>query len=273
MNGSQIAAIVLNDLRILSRVRWVRAALLAGMVIAGLIAANAGGETGIDRLDALRSGAASLLLLGGLAVAVCLGGGAFAHDASRGYLGLLVGSGATPSTVGAGRVGARVIMLAVILAAWTAALQAGSAAIGEGADGPLLVHAASVLGNLVLVLCASTAMASVIGPIAAGVFGVMVYVSAQATVNLKAALDSGAVNRDSSIFVEPFYAVFPRALVSPMINEMQLRDVAGPADPRVDVSGLEVVVPTSTWASVVWTVLWAGIFFALAAYGVRRRQL
>lgn len=273
MTAAHLAAVAGNDLRILARVRWVRAALLAGVVIAALIAANASGESGIDRLDALRSGGASLLLLGGLAVAVSLGGGAFAHDAARGYLGLLVGSGATPSAVGAGRVAARLIALAVILGAWTAALVAGGAAIGEGGGGPLVVHALTVLGNLSLVLCASAAMASVIGPIAAGVFGLMVYVSAQATVNLKAALDAGAVNRDSNVIIDPFYALFPRALVSPMIHDMQVRDVAGPAAPRVDVNGLEVVVPASSWASVVWLLFWAGIFLALAAYGVRRRQL
>lgn len=273
MTAAHVLAVMRNDLRVLARVRWIRAALLGGVAVAALIALNASGESGIDRVDALRSGAASLLLLGGLAVAVCLGGGAFAHDASRGYLGLLVGSGATPSAVGAGRVAARLVVLAVVIAAWTAAVIAGGAVIGEGGDGPLAVHGLTVLGNLALVLCASAAMASVIGPIAAGVFGLMVYVSAQAAVNLKAALDSGAVNRDSQVIVEPFYAVFPRALVSPMINGMQERGVAGPAAPEVDVNGLEVVVPASTWASVVWTVMWTGIFLALAAYGVRRRQL
>ncbi|MFN8122669.1 MAG: hypothetical protein U0237_09590 [Thermoleophilia bacterium] len=272
MTAAHVAAVVRNDLRILARVRWVRFALLAGVVIAAIVAANASGEDGIDRLDTLRSGAASLLL-GGLAVAVCLGGGAFAHDAARGYLGLLVGSGATPSAVGVGRIAARLVTLLVILGAWTAALVAGSAAIGEGGDGPLVVHALSVFGNLSIVLCASAAMASVIGPIAAGVFGLMVYVSAQASVNLKAALESGAVSRDSHIVIDPFYALFPRALVSPMIHEMQQRGVAGPSAPKVDVNGLEVVVPTSGWLSIVWTVFWAGIFLALAAYGVRRRQL
>ncbi|MCC6831374.1 MAG: hypothetical protein IT200_08505 [Thermoleophilia bacterium] len=273
MTAAHLAAVVRNDLRILARVRWVRAVLLAGVAIAAIVAARASSEDGIDRLDALRSGGASLLLLGGLAVAVCLGAGAFARDASRGYLGLLVGSGATPSAVGSARVAARLIALAAIIAAWTAALLAGSAAIGEGGDGPLVVHALAVLGNLALVLCASAAMASVIGPVAAGVFGLMVYVSAQASVNLKAALDAGAVNRDSHVIIDPVYALFPRALVSPMIHGMQQRGVAGPSAPEVDVNGLEVVVPTSGWPSVVWTVFWTGIFLALAAYGVRRRQM
>jgi Cu-processing system permease protein len=273
VTGRHIRAVAWNDLRILARVRWVRGVMLAGIALAALIAANASGKSGLDQADALRSGAASLLLLGGLVVAVCLGAGAFANDASRGYLGLLVGTGAGPSAVGVGRALARLAALALVIAAWGAALQAGSALIGDGADGPLAVHTLSVFGNLVLVLCASAAMASVIGPVAAGVFGVGVYISAQAAVNLKAALDVGALSGDSGAIVTPIYALFPRALVSPMINEMQARGVAGPAAPALNVSGVEVVVPSSPWLSVIWTLMWAGIFAALAAYGVRRRQL
>ncbi len=273
MTGRHISTIAWNDLRILTRVRWVRGVLVAGVALAAVIAANASGASGIEQTDALRSGAASLLLLGGLVVAVCLGAGAFANDASRGYLGLLVGTGATPSAIGIGRAVARIVALALVMAAWGGALQAGSALIGDGADGPLMLHTVSVFGNLVLVLCASAAMASVIGTVAAGVFGVGVYISAQAAVNLKAALDVGALSQDSETIVLPFYAVFPRALVSPMINDMQGRGVAGPAAPAVDVNGLDVIVPASTGLSVVWTLTWAGIFAALAAYGVRRRQL
>lgn len=273
MNPRHLRAVWLADLRVLTRTRWVRAATGLGVIVAALVTAVAATHTGPIRQDSMRSGAASLLLLGGIALAVCLGGGAFAKDAARGHLGLLVGNGMSPSTVGLGRVLSRWTALLGVVAVWAAALLAGAATLGEGFDRPLLIHAITVMVNLMLVLGASAALASVIGPIAAGAFGVMVYISAQAAVNLKAALDQHTISHGSRVFIVPLYAVFPRALVSPMISDMQLRGVAGPAAPSVDVNGAFVVVPTSQWPTVVWTLLWVALFGAIAAYGVRRRQL
>jgi hypothetical protein len=261
------------DGRAFARARWLHLVLAAGVALAAVIALVAAGDTGLERQDTLRSGAASLLLLGGIAVALYLGGTAFARDARSGYLGLMVGSGATPSQVGAGRLLVRAATLVVVLVVWGLALQGGSLALGEGLDAPLALHTLGNLVNTGLILCATAAMASVIGPVAAGAFGAIVFVSAQAAVNLKAALDQGAVDQDSSSVVEPVYAVFPRAIVSPMIRDLQERDAGGPAAPRLDVNGVDVLVPSSPPLNWVWTLLWVSALAAVAVVGVRRRQL
>ncbi len=268
-----VLTVLAADGRAMARRRWLLGIAGAGVVIAALIAVAAAGEDGLDRVDSLRSGAASLLLLGGLVAALLLGGTAFAGDAHSGYLGLMVGAGATASQVGAGRLLVRLLALVGVVAVWSVALQAGSVAIGEGLDGPLAVHSLASLVNLGLVLCATSAMASVIGPVAAGAFGMMVFISAQAAVNLKAALDQGGIDQDSSSVVEPIYYVFPRAIVSPMIREMQLRDVGGPAAPQIEVGDITVIVPSSPPVDWAWTIAWAAVLAGLAIVGVRRRQL
>ena len=270
---SAVWAVAGLDGRAVTRARWLQGLALAGVVLAGLIALAVAGDDGQDRQDALRTGAASLLLLGGLVVALALGATAFAGDARSGYLGLMVGSGGTPSQVGGGRLIVRVACLVTIVALWGIALQGASLAVGEGLDGPLAVHTAAALVNLALVMCATAAMASVIGPFAAGVFGIMVYISAQAAVNLKAALDQGAINRDSSVVIEPLYIAFPRAIVSPMLEDLQRREAGGPAAPQLEVNGLDVIVPSSPAPNWLWTLVWTAVLASLAVYGVRRRQL
>jgi hypothetical protein len=273
MSGAAIAVMLRIDLRVLARRLWVQMTTLAGLVIIAIVAIFAAGDSGQAQIDALRSDSASLLLIGGLVVAVGLGGGAFSRDASSGYLGLLVGSGATPSRVGAIRITARILALAAIFAIWGVSMQLASLAIGRGFDGALAVHTLAALENAGLVLCASAALASVIGPIAAGVFGIMVFITAQAVVNLKADLDQGAIERSSRSFIDPVYSVLPRAIVSPMIAELQHRSDAGPAAPTININGLTVYVPASHLSDVLWTLLWTLIFAGLATYGVRRRQL
>jgi hypothetical protein len=273
MSGAAAVTMYGLDLKILARRLWVQLVVVAGIgwiAIATLVAA---GESGRARIDTLETNSASLLLIGGLIVAVGLGGGAFSRDASSGFLGLLVGSGATPSRVGLVRLLARITAMVGVIAIWTVAMQAGSVALGHGVDGPLVVHAGAWVINCALVLCASAALASVIGPVAAGVFGLMVFVCAQAVVNLKADLDQGAISRSSRSFINSLYSIFTRALVSPMLESLQRRGVAGPAAPDININGLTVIVPTAHTADVLWTVLWILIFAALATYGVRRRQL
>lgn len=270
---SAVAAVLGADGRATLRARWVQALPLAGLVVAILVALNASGDAGRAREDALRAGGATLLLLGGLVVALILGGTAFARDARSGYLGLMVGAGATPSQVGAGRLAVRAIALVAVVALWGVALQVCSLALGMGLDGPLAVHTVLMLVNLALVMCATAAMASVIGPFAAAVFGLMVFVSAQAAVNLKAALNAGAIASDSGSLINPFYAVFPRALVSPMLEDLQRRHAGGPAAPKLEVNGFDVWVPASSGSTIVWTLLWVGIMAALTVVGVRRRQM
>ena len=261
------------DLRVLARRLWIQLTTLIGLVIIAIVALIADGDSGQAQIDALQSNCASLLLIGGLTVALGLGGGAFSRDASSGYLGLLVGSGATPSRVGAARITARLGALVALFAIWGVGMQLASLGIGRGLDGPLAVHTLAALENAGLVLCASAALASVIGPIAAGVFGVMVFISAQAVVNLKADLDQGAIQRASRSLIDPVYSVLPRAIVSPMIASLQHRSDAGPAAPTIDINGLTVFVPASRPLDVMWTLMWILIFAGLATYGVRRRQL
>jgi hypothetical protein len=261
------------DLRILARRLWVQLAVVVGIAWVLVAALVAAGRSGPTRIDTLETQSASLLLIGGLIVAVGLGGGAFSRDASSGYLGLLVGSGATPSQVGGLRIATRLAALIGVLAVWGIAMQAASAALGHGFDGPLAVHTGAWMLNCALVLCASAALASVIGPVAAGVFGLMVFVAAQAVVNLKADLDQGAISRSSQTFVDSIHSVLPRAIVSPMIEGLQRHGQAGPAAPDININGLTVVVPASRPLDIFWTVLWTAIFAGLATYGVRRRQL
>lgn len=270
---TETLAVLRADGRAFWRTRWVQLLPLAGIVISLLVALNASGDTGRDRQDALQAGGASLLLLGGLTVALLLGGTAFARDARAGYLGLMVAAGATPSQVGLGRLLVRALTLVATVALWGAALQAASLALGFGPDGDLAVHTLLMLINLALVMCATAAMASVIGPFAAAVFGLMVFVSAQAAVNLKAALEQNAIDQDSSSVIDPLYFAFPRALVSPMLEDLQRRDAGGPAAPQLEVNGLDVIVPASTGVTIAWTLLWTFVLASLVVVGVRRRQL
>ena len=273
MNGSAAVLMIGIDLRILARRRWILGVTLAGLAYLTIVGIVAAGQSGVTRADTLQSNSASLLLIGGLITAVGLGGGAFSRDASSGYLGLLVGSGATPSRVGGARIVTRLAALVGIIGVWAVGMQLASLALGRGLDGPLAVHALAWVVNCALVLCASAALASVIGPVAAGVFGLMVFICAQAVVNLKADLDQGAIARGSQSFVDSVYSVLPRAIVSPMLADLQRRGQAGPAAPDININGLAVVVPASRLVDVLWTLLWILIFAGLAAYGVRRRQL
>jgi hypothetical protein len=271
--GRWAGVMVAIDLRILARRLWIQVAVVAGIAWVAIAALVAAGHSGPTRIDTLESNSASLLLIGGLIVAVGLGGGAFSRDASSGYLGLLVGSGATPSQVGGLRIATRLVALVIVLGIWGVAMQLASAALGHGMHGPLMVHTGAWALNCALVLCASAALASVIGPVAAGVFGLMVFVAAQAVVNLKADLDQGAISRGSQTFVDSVHSVLPRAIVSPMIESLQRHGRAGPAAPDININGLTVVVPASRPIDVFWTALWIAIFAGLATYGVRRRQL
>ncbi len=256
----------------LARRPWLRAVAAAGIAAALAIAAVAAADEGLERADALRSGGASLLLLGGLVLAVPLGATALNRDARAGHLGLLVGSGASRPEVAAAAVGARVAVLAAVLAAWGLALQAGSLALGRGLDGPLAVHALAVAVGLLLAMLASAAASSAVGPLAAGAFGLAVFITAQAAVNLKAAADQGQIGTAEGA-VEGLYYVSPRAIVSPMISELQARDAGGPAAPSLEINGNEILVPASGWGSVAWTLAWCVLLALACGAGLRRRPL
>ena len=137
MNGSAAALMMGIDLRILARRRWILGATLAGLVYLVIVGIVAAGQSGLQRADTLQSNSASLLLIGGLVLAVGLGGGAFSRDASSGYLGLLVGSGATPSRVGAVRILTRLAAMIGILAIWGVACSWRASPWAAASTGPL----------------------------------------------------------------------------------------------------------------------------------------
>jgi hypothetical protein len=267
-----LLALVAAQLARLARRRWVQVALAAGVALAVVAALTAIGSEGVAREDELRRAAAALLLLGGLALAIALGSATLNLDAESGHLGLLAGAGASRPQLAAGAVGARIAVLAAALVAWGVVLQAGSLALGLGLDGPLAVHTLAVAVGLLLALLACAAASSVVGPAAAGAFGVSLYVLAQAAVNLKAAADQGLIGT-ADAGVKLLYHIAPRTITSPMIADLQLRDAAGAAAPRVEINDNTVIVPASGWDSVAWTLAWCILLALACAAGLRRRPL
>lgn len=251
-----------------SRVMWVAAGLGIAWALAIVLLARGAA----DPRDVLQADAASLMLLGGLGTALVLGAVAFPGDAHSGYLGMVDAAGASRGQIAVARVIARMATLAAVMGAWWAVLQVGSMAIGLGYDAHLTGHTLAMIENNALALAAAALMSSLIGPVASAVFGLIVFITAQAVVNLKAALDQGAIAQTSSNLVNPPYIVFPRAVVSSMMEDHQRRGVTSLAAPELSVNGLDVVVPASHWPNVVWTLAWIVVLVYLTTVGLRRRQ-
>jgi hypothetical protein len=256
----------------LARRPWVQGVAGAGLLAAIVVAASAAADSGLEREDSFRSGAAALLLLGGLVAAVPLGAAALNRDAAAGHMGLLVASGASRREVAAAALAARLVALAVILAGWGVALQVGSLALGLGLDGPLAVHTLAAAVGLLLTMLAAGAASAVVGPVAAGAFGLVVFIAAQAAVNLKAAADQDLIGTADGA-VSALYYVAPRAIISPMISQLQGRDVGGPAAPSLEINDNLVLVPASGWGSVAWTLAWCALLAVACIAGLRRRPL
>lgn len=267
---SPVAVLGGLEARRLSRRAWLQVAAAAGLALVVVIALVAASHEGMAREDSLRRGAAALLLLGGLAVAVTLGSPALNRGAETGHFGLLCGAGASRAQLVTAVVGARVAVLAAILAAWGVGLQLASAAVGLGLDGPLAVHALAVAVGLLLAMLAAAAAGAIVGPLAAGAFGLMVYVLAQAVVNLEAAAEQGLIGTAAD-GVRFLYYISPRAITSPMIADLQARDAGGAAAPQVEVNGNPVLLGASGWGSILWTLAWCLLFAALCGSGLRRR--
>jgi ABC-2 family transporter len=268
------AGLVVARLQLLRLARrpWVVAFLAAGIVLAAVVAAVAAPDSGQERLDSLREGAAALLLLGGLALAVGLGSGALNKDGDSGHMGLLLGGGATRAQLATGAIGARLAALLAIVACWGLALQAASAALGLGLDGPLAIHTLAVVEALVLTLLATAAASAVVGPVAAGAFGLIVYVAAQGMANVKAAVDLHVITGATGL-VDALYHVLPQVPTSPMISNLQARDHGGVAAPQIDINGVIAYVPASGWDTILWGLLWCAIFAGLCYTGLRRRPV
>jgi len=272
MSARGLAALVAAELGALARRRWVGGVVAAGLAVAVAVAALAASESGQARDDDFRAGAASLLLLGGLVMAVGLGSAALNREADSGHLGLLAAAGPGRATLAGAAIAARAAALVATLAVWGAAVQVGSLALGRGLDGPLAVHTAAGAENMLLTLLAAAAVSSVVGPVSSSLVGLAVYVLAQAVVNLEAAADQGLIGT-SEAGVRAAYLVLPRLVVSPMIFLLQAREEAGPAAPPVEINGTTVFVPASAWATVAWTLCWCAGIAAVAAVGLRRRTL
>jgi hypothetical protein len=267
-----LVALIAVETRRLWRRTWILTGAVAGLLLALVVHAVAATHQDLAREDSLRRGAATLLLLGGLALAIALGSAALNHDAENGHFGFLLGSGASRPGLVTGAVTARVIILVAILAAWAVVLQAGSVVLRLGFDGPLAVHTLAVAVGLVMAMIACAAASSVVGPAAAGLFGGGVYVLAQAAVNLKAAANQGLIGT-ADTGVSLLYYIAPRTVTSPMIADLQLRDAAGPAAPRVEINQNTVLVPAAGWGTVVWTLAWCVLLGLLCAAGLRRKPL
>jgi hypothetical protein len=267
---SRIAALVAMELRRLARRPWIQLAAGAGVALAIAAVGVAATHEDLAREDSLRRGAATLLLLGGLAFALALGSGALNNEALTGRFGALTGAGASRPEIVAGSVGARAVVLAVTGAAWAAVLEIGSLALGLGWDGPLAVHAAAVGVGLLMAMLAASAASAVVGPAASFVFGASMHILSQAVVNLKAAADQDLIGTASG-YVRALYYIAPRAVTSPMIADMQLRDVAGPAAPRVEINHNTVFVHAASWQTVAWTLAWCVLLALLCGAGLRRR--
>lgn len=260
------------QLRRLTRRRWLALALAGGVAYAVAVAALAAGDEGLARQDALRQGGVALMLLGGLALALALGGSSLNRDSDSGHFGMLMGAGVGRGSLVAGALLARAAALLFVLAVWAVALILGGAALGAGADGDMAVHAAVSALGLVLIMVVAAAASSVVGRAAAALFGVAVYVTVQGMMNLKAAADQNIIGTAAGT-IDAVHRLVPQFPTSPMLADLQARDAAGGAIPRIDINGNEVILTATGTFGIVWTLAWI-VGLALLAYaGMRRRPI
>jgi hypothetical protein len=103
--------------------------------------------------------------------------------------------------------------------------------------------------------------------------GLLILVVAQSVVNLQAAGDQVLIGSEARPAVSAAYYVLPRAIVSPMIADLQNRGEGGVAGPHLDINQSVVQMTASSGLTVLWTLLWCAILGALAALAIRRRAL
>jgi hypothetical protein len=221
----------------------------------------------------MSSSATALLLIGGLVLALGLGATMVNRDADAGFLGLLAAAGGRREPIVLARIAARLALLVAALAVWTLALEIAGAALGLGLDGPLALHALTVAETMALVLLAAAAVSAGFGPTVAAVGGVLVLVTAQSVVNLQAASDQFLLGSEARPAVGVAYHLLPRAIVSPMLADLQNRGQGGAAGPRLEINQTVVQLSASTALTVLWTLLWCAAFGALAVLAFRRRSL
>lgn len=268
-----LAALTQAELRAGLRRTWLPAGVGVGLVLIVASVVVAATHSGAVRADSYRASAASLFLIGGIALAAGLGATMVNRDANSGHLGLLVAAGATRASVGLSRVLARLGLLVAALAAWGLALQLGSLVLGRGLDGPLALHAlASALDMAIVLLVAGLASAG-FGAVPAAIAGIATHVAVQAFANLDAAGDARVIADVARPAVAVLHTLLPRAIESPMIVDLQVRAQAGAAAPRFEINGVIVAIPASGALDVVWTLAWCVALAALIVTALRRRTL
>ena len=256
----------------LLRRRWLWAIVIAGVSAVAIAAVISAGDAAPAQSDDFRASAASLLLVGGLTLALSLGATTIFGGGISGGLGLLVGSGAGRTEMALARVGARIIVLSLALGVWSAALQVGSLALGRGWDGPLAVHVAASGETHAVVLLATAAVSTVMGPAVSAIVGMIVHITAQAVVNLEAAADLGRLGSANRL-AHVLYNIAPRSVSSPMIVELQNRGAGGPAAPQFEINSLPIPLPAAGVGTVLLTLFWCALFALLCVAGMRRRTL
>lgn len=265
-----IRALLLADLRALSRRTWLRMAALLGVLAVGLIIFSALSAPAGEEADAYARGVVALYLLGGLALALTLGAPALRTEAENGTFALLHAAGASRADLALSRILGRVIVLAIVLGLWLVSVEIGSLAIGEGLRADLAVHALAAGLTALLAMMAAIVAGTIVGPVAAGVAGVVVFMTAQGITNLKAAADLNLIG-SSGDFIKAVWWTFPRTITSPLADDLSRRDVGGAAVQRFEVNGVEAVVPTAGIDTWLWVIAWCGLLALVAYYGFRRR--
>lgn len=270
---SAVAIIGRVEARGLARRHWPAIVLVAGIavIIAGAIIAAT--RSGMAQADTFRSWTAAVYLIGGLALAMGLGASAVNRDADGGWVGLQVCTGTPRVQVALGRVAGRIAVLISCFIAWAVGAIIVGAIMGLGFDAALLATAFAMLVNMILVTAVAAFASVALGPIASGTVGLLIFIFAQASVNLAAATDAGVIGTAWSPLIQVIYAVFPRAIVSPMLSAMQAQGTAGVAAPQFEINGNIVTIPAASLPTVVWTLLWCALLVAGTAGAMRRRAL
>ena len=261
------------EARGIGRRRWFLGLLVLGaaFIIAGaVLAAN---RNAVAAVDTMRSWTAGVYLVGGLLVAASLGASTVNRDADGGWVGLQVATGTPRLTVALARIAGRLAALVALFAIWIVIAAICSAAIGQGGDWPLFVHGLAMLENMVLVLVTAALCSVALGPVASGIVAIFFYVSCLSLVNLMAASSDGVIGSAWTGLISGLYYLFPRAITSPMLSEMQARGAAGVAGAQLEINGNIVLVPAASWLTVLWTLLWCAVIALSAGLSFRRRAI
>jgi hypothetical protein len=109
--------------------------------------------------------------------------------------------------------------------------------------------------------------------VVSAVLALTLQVAAQSFTNLKAAADLNLVGSIADPLVNASYRVLPHTVLSPMIVDLQTRDLATLAAPQFRINQALVVVPASGVGTVLWTLGWCALLAWLTVVGTRRRTL